>query len=266
MRLTDFLWEAEFDRLRKLIGAELVTTGLDISLDKIEYADDGTLEYEGQKVVVYIRDRQDEYMPKDEHGKRILDPEKLYKFHVANCDWLQKRRAEDTFGNYVVATRTDGKFVVNFTQGHKPVDKGVECRLYICKFCLSALDYKGTRESFNLKEFFETYNSQIIITPEHDDMTAPVNEYSSNWNQISQFYRKKVGWKCEECGINLREAKRFLHVHHINGLKYESTVENLCALCIGCHADQFQHEQIRSSPEYDEFLQWRDSLNPTNPW
>lgn len=30
--------------------------------------------------------------------------------------------------------------------------------------------------------------------------------------------------------------------------------ENLCALCINCHAEQFPHQHIRSNPRYQVFL------------
>ena len=75
MNLPDFSKHVGLNQLRQNMGAELIswnsggdwksinideiliTTGMDIPSDKIEYADDGTLEYEGRKVVVYIRDQ-----------------------------------------------------------------------------------------------------------------------------------------------------------------------------------------------------------------
>ena len=274
MNLPDFSKDAGLNGLLEQMGAQLISwksggnwnsinineilvpTGLAISQDTIKPAKDGTLDYEGQKLVVYIRDQT---VPS--HSS----PSQLCKFHVADCITLEDMRKKGTFKKYVRTTRTDGMFDVNFIEGGKLIEACVERNLYVCMNCLVKLDYKETRESFDLEEFLATYGSQIIITPEHDDMTAPVNEYPSNWDQISRFYRKKVGWKCEKCGIHLGEEKRFLHVHHINGLKYERTVENLCALCIGCHAEQFQHAQIKSKPEYNEFCKWRDSPNPI-PW
>jgi hypothetical protein len=274
MNLPDFSKDAGLNGLLEQMGAKLISwksggnwnsinineilvpTGLPISLDKIKPAKDGTLEYEGQRLIVYIRD-QNKPVP--------LDPDKLRKFHVANCFTLEEMREKGLVKKYVHTTRTDGMFDVNFIEGGKLIEVCVECKLYVCMNCLFKLDYKEPRESFDLKEFLATYGSQIIITPEHDDMTAPVNEYPSDWNQISQFYRKKVGWKCEKCGIHLGEEKRFLHVHHINGLKYESRDDNLRALCIGCHAEQFQHQHMKAHQDYKDFQHWRASLNSTNP-
>ena len=73
MNLPDFSKHVGLNQLRQNMGAELiswnsgeewnsinidkvlVTTGIEITPDKIEPADDGTLEYAGQKLVVYIR-------------------------------------------------------------------------------------------------------------------------------------------------------------------------------------------------------------------
>ncbi len=62
-------------------------------------------------------------------------------------------------------------------------------------------------------------------------------------------------WECEECGVNLREKRKFLHVHHINGQKHDNNNKNLLSLCIRCHANKPQHHQIRSDPDYWEYMQ-----------
>ena len=102
------------------------------------------------------------------------------------------------------------------------------------------------------------YGSEITRKPTGNDITDPVNEYSSDWEQISDRYKEKVGWKCEECGIDLQERTEFLEVYHIDGLKYNNKEENLRALCIGCQAEMPQHQHIKSTPKYKEFLQWRN--------
>lgn len=274
MNLPDFSKHVGLNQLRQNMGAGLiswnsgeewnsinidkilVTTGIEIPPDEIEYAADGTLEYAGRKVVVYIRDQY-----------RLSDAtrEQLNRFHVADCVTLQDMRRDNRYERYVVTNRKDGKFIVNFL--HDQV-KEVERELYVCKYCLGRLNYNGYRRRgysgqnairnyFDLRAFFEKYDSQITKVPTHTDITAPVNTYPPNWEQISYRYKEKRNWECEECGIALggEDSKRFLHVHHKNGLKYDNYDENLLSLCIRCHANKPQHHQIRSNPDYREYMQ-----------
>ena len=291
MNLPDFSKHVGLNQLRQNMGAELIswnsgedwksinideiliTTGIEIPPDEIEPADDGTLEYEGRKVVVYIRDQ---YAPSD------ATREQLCKFHVADCVTLQEMRRSNRYERYVVTNRTDGKFIVNFLaeSWYRDKEEEVERRLYVCKNCLRRLNYNGyksyygyqkkneIRESFDLREFFERYGSQITREPTHTDLTAPLNTYPPNWDQISYKYRLKQKWKCEECGVNLRfrNRQKFLHVHHINGQKHDNNDKNLLSLCIGCHANKPQHHQLRSHPDYKEYMQMsrhqgRDGFN-----
>ena len=285
MKLPDFLQHVGLNQLRQQMGAELISwraggswdpidielggIGIEIPLDEIEPAPDGTLEYKGRKVVVYIRDHYvfDSYERVD--PDELVDPEQLRKFHVVNCGTLKNMRSKDMFDRYVVTNRKDGRFIVNFLVGGRVHDKGkeVERRLYICMNCLRQLarqsDYRHgniewdeMRESFDLKAFFERYDSKITEEPTHTDITAPINEYPPDWDQISRRYKGRVEWRCEDCDIDLRGNKEFLDVHHINRLKFDNEEKNLRALCIGCHAEQHQH--IRSNPRYQAFLRWRN--------
>ena len=288
MKLPDFSKHVGLNQLRQNMGSELiswnsgeewksinidkilVTTGIEITPDEIEYADDGTLEYGGRKVVVYIRDQ---YVPGD------ATREQLYKFHVADCDALQEMKKLNRYERYVVTYRRDGKFIVNLLgeSGYREKKEEIERRLYVCKYCLDRLNYNGyrrrgysgqnaIRDYFDLRAFFERYDSQITRDPTHTDITAPVNTYPPNWEQISYRYKEKRNWKCEECGTNLKDVRKFLHVHHINGQKNDSNEKNFLALCIGCHANKPQHHQLRSHPDYKEYMQMsrhqgRDGFN-----
>ena len=289
MKLPDFSENNGLNELRQQMGAELISwrsggrwdpidielggEGKEIPPEEIEYAPDGTLGYEGRRVVVYIRDQYVFNSHERVDPDKLVDPERLYKFHIAYCPTLKVMQSQNKFERYVVATRTDGKFIVNFLVGGGIHDKGerVERRLYVCKNCLNKLDYKkyrtkrtqqsNIRESFDLKEFFETYGSQIKTKPTHTDITAPINKYSSDWDQISRQYKEKIGWKCEECSINLEEKTEFLEVHHEDSQKNNNREENLRALCIDCHVKQFQHQHMKHTSKHIKFLRWRDQKN-----
>ena len=112
------------------------------------------------------------------------------------------------------------------------------------------------RESFNLEEFFERYGTQISGPPTQTDITAPLNVYPLDLAQISREYRESVGWECELCRDNLggEYVQRFLHLHHVNGLRHDNRNENLRALCIKCHAEEPQHQHLRNHPDYVEYL------------
>ena len=259
-------WNAGWDKQHINIDEILITSGIEIPPDKIGSANDGTLEYAGRKVVVYIRDQS---VPGDSNR------EQLSKFHIADCTTLQEMRMTNRYERYVVTTRKDGLFIVNFPDRgwSQTKNESVKLQLHVCKNCLRRLNYKNysrfrsknasqerrkneIRDSFNLEEFFHTYTSQITKVPPHTDLTAPLNEYSPARNQISKRYREKRQWKCENCHIALghNDGRKFLHVHHQNGVKSDNSEGNLRALCLRCHAEMPQHHHMKSLPVYREFM------------
>jgi hypothetical protein len=127
MKLPDFHNHQLFNELRQKMGAELVEIKMESTpwqkidtddllgrlnsiegilvenIRDIKIQEDGTFEYKGQKVLVYIRDQR--YNPRYGRGE--------YKFHIATCETINRFIQNNRLDRYVVSTRTDGKFLVN---------------------------------------------------------------------------------------------------------------------------------------------------------
>ena len=272
MKLPDFNAFPPILELRRRMGVtETVTLGtakwdplrvrgIDIEdISDIETGDDGTLIYEGQRVLIYIRD------VRPLRNGREWTP----KFHVAECRTIESMRASKRFGRYVATNRRDGLFIVNyFDSDGEIVDPEAEAALLICRNCLTALDWEGYEDakpgekkrifqSFSVDEYFEYYGTSLVdVLPDHDEFTSPVSAYTADWNDVSKALRESVGWKCDACGLALGKPshREFLHVHHIDGNRGNNSRSNLRPLCLGCHAEQPMHEQLMGSPSYADFL------------
>lgn len=238
--------------LEKLTSAN----GLDISADELTILPDGTLAYKNSRVILYIRDIT-------VYGNKEIQP----KFHLADCITLQQMREQKRFDRYVVSTRTDGLFNLNvINDGQSRVELQ---DLSVCQNCLNFLHFnkfemkwsKSIRfdfvRLFKIDNFFDQFPRSIYQnTPKYNSDNAPLNIYADNFDEISQKVRSASEWCCQKCGNDLSapENRKWLHAHHINGLKYDNNKENLAAICIGCHAKEFNHEHIKNTPDYYDYL------------
>lgn len=273
-KLPDFLNWPSLDALRQKINAPLTTNfslvsiqsdnsfaekllsgGIEINLDEVKAHNDGTLICNGKRVLLHIRDIVS-----------IRGQVTMPKYHLANCQTLEKMRSHSRFGRYVVANRDTGEFQINII-GSSIENQTV--KLDICQKCLDMIHWHGFRQNmtkyerssrvvnFSLTEFFTEYPRDLIVAkPLHTSITAPLNDYSKNWAELSKSIRERRGYQCESCRkVFNQDNSRFLHVHHINGLKYDNISTNLAVLCIACHAQQPKHEHLKKHPDYKLFME-----------
>lgn len=228
------------DKLREL----LETGETEIDFSEIEVSD-GAFYFKGQSVLAYIRDQRGTYSGG-------------YKFHIANCQTITGSRAS----RYVITNDTSGAFKINTINDYGETHTSVQ-RLSVCKNCLRHLSYKGYQSAsqsieiyneFSLKEFFKKYQKTTIKQSNYKDAaTAPVNQYSVDFKQVSRDYRESKNYQCESCGIHLKNEKKYCHTHHVNGDKTDNSSYNLKCLCIECHANEDMHEHMKESADYREF-------------
>ena len=162
------------------------------------------------------------------------------------------------YGRYHATRKTDGYFLVKLSIR----DELSPYKLNLCKNCLNKLKEKYGHDvfptepgEFPLADWFETFD----YDEELDQTGSPpvLFDYSSEaWQARSIACRQSANWKCEQCRIDLKDDRYFLHAHHKWGTQFNDP-EDLIALCIRCHAEQpgHGHETLKYNPAYQEFMQ-----------
>jgi hypothetical protein len=277
VRLPDFLGNTTLNDLRQQMGATtlgditlalgedrltiaelemLMTGGIDIeNLDEVVVLADRTLAYKGARVLLYIRDVND-------YGRRGSGIEALPRFHVSNCKKLQEMRAQQRYFRYVVAARNDGSFQINLIRDGA-IQTSVE-QLRVCQYCLGELPYDNFSHewprarrlevvaAFTVQRYFELYPRDLVTGDGlGDEATAPLNDYTGDFGKYATEVKRAAHWRCKQCRRVLEEPqmRKFLHAHHINGVKYDNSPANLACLCIDCHSKQPGHSHMGSLPE-----------------
>lgn len=244
------------DELRKLTSGD----GIDVDFKELTILPDGTLAYKDSRVLLYIRDHH------------LFSGEfNAPKYHFFNCRTLVWMRETRRIDRYVVATEVTGSFRINIIENRQK--KSEHHKLSVCQNCLDGKAFDGFSlqsskqdrdrfvEEFLPDRFFAVYPRSLIeIGNQQSAATAPLNDYPENWGVISRNARNSANWTCSVCGLILKvHKKKYLHVHHRNGVRSDVRPENLQVLCLGCHAEEPQH-QMKSSPVYKEFIKatgWR---------
>lgn len=242
-------WDSTWNPLDPMeLKRSLETTGKIVTdLAEVETGPDGRLYYHGHHIVLYIKDaRRDK--------TTLAEPKEGPRYHLADCRTIAGMKAANRFDRYVLTSRQDGKFYVDAYDWSTQEMDEVLVHLLPCKNCLSTLNFAGYNEvanrdqiwlNFDMEQFFREETSEFSQLPTYSDLTAPPSGYSQEWNTISEHYRQKLFWRCEQkgCGLDCsaEEHRSLLHTHHRNGVKSDNRHVNLQALCIEHHVLQPSH-------------------------
>lgn len=93
-----------------------------------------------------------------------------------------------------------------------------------------------------------TFNNFIMGLEESNRTKQTVvdaNGYIINWKQVSFCYRDFKRFTCEKCAYKATSEQeyKFLHTHHINGIKTDNRRDNLQCLCVKCHSNVDEHHR-----------------------
>src|SRR6266702_5808661 len=226
--------------------------GLEVRFDEVMVHEDGTLIYKNARVLLYIRDVHP-YHEKIE----------LPRFHIAHCPTLKNMSEEGRSHRYLISAKIDGTFKLNVIRGDKM--KTETQPLNVCQNCLGALEFNGFKNNLSRRErkphvdaftpanFFEQYPRLLDGIGHDEENVAPINAYPTDFPQISNQVRAVAGWRCQEvtCRYDCSppSLRQYLHVHHLNGNRADSSRRNLKAVCIECHAKQPRHSQLKNIPQ-----------------
>ncbi len=232
--------------------------GKEIDLEDLDFSS-GVLSYQGRQVLLYIPNQ------KSDIEKVLIDGSKGRKFHVTDCKTLVDMRTKGKYESYYATNDLSGEFDVHGIDSFGRKRTG-RVRLDVCMNCLDKLGYKGFDQKqpyskkkqivreFSIEEFFSIYSSLFAYLPQGIVQRNSAG-YTNDWPHISAEYRRKVGYRCEQCGIDLSQHRKLLHVHHKDRVKSNNRQGNLIALCADCHKKEPYHEHMFVSPSDRKLIQ-----------
>ena len=80
----------------------------------------------------------------------------------------------------------------------------------------------------------------FVRMPKYTDETQPSNVYPLDWSRLAGRIKAERNYTCEDCACK-KDGKSELHLHHIDGNKFNNTPVNLKVLCWKCHTKYHSH-------------------------
>ncbi len=226
------------------------------------------------RVIVHIVDKPLDHF--EHSAKRAVEqgefsnPEVLetaHRYHLLNCRTLRQAKKEGWRDKYKMNQNTSGNFYYRFIRHNKVFRENNNQKLHPCFHCLEQINSKHksklrfSRSNFSPEIFFsEEFRENWLIDSNYVKATQSVpNCYQQDWDAISNKYKEKTGFQCEEANCRYPDLsdlsmRKYLHCHHLNMDKTNNNFSNLKALCLECHANQPNHSHMKNKT-YHEYCQ-----------
>lgn len=239
-----------------------LTGGREVTARDVEITPGGLISAFGQQAVLYIPDQGSNLEEVLKHGVKSSVGKRV---HLAHCSTIESMTESGRYERYIARNGLSQEFLVHgYLHGRSVRDK--QASLAICRNCMTKLNYKDFRgtygrarneivESFSYAEFFSRYSSYFKNQPKEMKEKFAPNTYAEDWAVISKRVRREANWCCGKCKVSLKENKRLLHVHHVNGNRNDNSPSNLQVLCLDCHSKAPLHESMFVSLEHRKDIQ-----------
>jgi hypothetical protein len=216
--------------------------------DGLYYTDSNGLKYKG---FMYLRTG---YTPEIAAKQKTSIP----KFHVARCRTLIDMKINNRYdGNYVFSNEP--------VKLQDSLD-GLMKDLTVCRNCAAIA--KSVRIGMTTERYVHEVvkssesKNNFLETDMPRDIPVDGSGYTRDWAEVSQWYRAKMNFTCEQCGIALNKIfahRYYLETHHIDGNAKNNKEHNLRCLCVLCHANVDGHhvknyEDIANASKVKSFV------------
>ncbi len=269
-RIVDHYFSTKREKLEKE-SKELLKTlegkGVEIDSEDVILGDSGAYVVlpDGKVVRTVVHISQYNHKHK-RRWKCIDDPKSWHKYHVVGCVTVRMYRKKM---RQQLPDEEEKLYYPLFDQnGKEHNSEGNPRKLELCIPCKKKLPRKyqgkGARE---IKGGLRSYLEETVQPPELNEMLSvdhldyECNVYPKDWNRIATKYKELTGYKCEGCGVCLKNYKQWLHVHHKDHRKNNCEHNNLVALCYKCHMDEHPDNECFSEEKLKEYLRLEEYLS-----